>query len=50
MISGPVTDNAVGTRYINDELKTGVANARSAPKELARLIANCLGLNPEFPK
>ena len=50
VISGPATDNAVGTHYITDELKTGVANARSAPKELARLIANCLGLNPEFPK
>jgi len=50
VISGPVTDNAVGYNYITSELKTGCANARNAPLELARLVANALGMTSEFAR
>ncbi|CAN5452934.1 hypothetical protein BH09SUM1_BH09SUM1_06560 [soil metagenome] len=47
VISGPVTDNAVGTSYIKRELKVGSANARNEPHELAQAVADALGLSIE---
>lgn len=48
VISGPVTDNAVGTRYIQRELKTDAVNARVNPLELARVTARHAGLTREI--
>lgn len=48
VISGPVTDNAVGTRYIQRELKTDAVNARVDPLELARVTARHAGLTQEI--
>lgn len=48
VISGPVTDNAVGTRYIQNELKTDAFNARLDPYELARATARHAGLKREI--
>lgn len=48
VISGPVTDNAVGTRYIQRELKVDAINARLDPHELARVTANHAGLAREI--
>ena len=44
VISGPVTDNAVGTSYIERELGITCANARYAPNLLARVVAENTGL------
>lgn len=44
VISGPVTDNAVGTTYVSTQLKIPAANARIAPVELARVVAKAAGL------
>ncbi|MEQ8822354.1 MAG: hypothetical protein RLY93_19125 [Sumerlaeia bacterium] len=38
ILSGPVTDNAVGTTYIENELKTHCANAMVDPEKLAGLV------------
>lgn len=48
VISGPVTDNAVGTRYIERELKTDAINARIDPVDLARATAKHAGLKAEI--
>lgn len=48
VISGPVTDNAVGTRFIQTELKTDAINARIDPVELARVTARHAGLKREI--
>jgi hypothetical protein len=45
IMSGPVTDNAVGTTYIKRELKMIAANARTHPTLLAQSIADALGLD-----
>jgi len=38
VIAGPATDNAVGTRYITEELGVGAANARVEPKAFVDLV------------
>jgi hypothetical protein len=43
VVSGPVTDNNVGTGYISSELGIPCANARNEPIELARHVAKLLG-------
>lgn len=43
--SGPVTDNAVGTEWIERELKTPALNARMQPDALAAAILGKLGLD-----
>jgi len=43
-ISGPATDNAVGTRYITQELGLKAINARTHGAELGALAANLLGV------
>lgn len=48
VISGPVTDNAVGTQYIQRELKTDAINARIDPHDLARVTARHAGLKREI--
>ncbi|MCB9507869.1 MAG: hypothetical protein H6698_06065 [Myxococcales bacterium] len=45
VISGPVTDNAVGTTYIEGELGLRSANARTQAPKLARHVADSLGLD-----
>jgi hypothetical protein len=47
VLSGPVTDNAVGTSYISRELHIATANARSEPAALARLVGAKAGLAVE---
>ena len=44
VMSGPVTDNAVGTTYIRGTLGIEAANARLEAESLARLVAAKLGL------
>ncbi len=48
VISGPVTDNAVGTRYIERELQVDAINARIDPLGLARTTARHAGLKREI--
>lgn len=48
VISGPVTDNEVGTRYIRRELKIDAVNARVEPLELARVVAKHAQLAKEL--
>lgn len=48
VISGPVTDNEVGTRYIRRELKIDAVNARLEPLELARVVAQHATLDREL--
>lgn len=48
VLSGPVTDNAVGTTYIRNDLGIRAANARSNPVDLARHIADVVGLDVEL--
>lgn len=48
IISGPVTDNEVGTTYISREMKIQCANARNEPIELAQLVASSLQLDVEI--
>lgn len=47
VVSGPVTDNAVGTSYITREMDVACANARNEPQQLARLVAQAVGLPVE---
>ena len=47
VISGPVTDNAVGTTWIERELGITSRNARLSPEELALAVAGHLGLTLE---
>ncbi len=44
VISGPVTDNAVGTTYIEGTLQVASRNARITPEGLARSVADAAGL------
>lgn len=48
IMSGPVTDNAVGTSYIESELEMTAANARTQPAALAAAVAAALGLDVEL--
>ncbi len=48
VISGPVTDNDVGTTYITGTMGIACANARNEPMELARMIAKEVGLTVEI--
>lgn len=48
LISGPVTDNAVGTRFIEKELKLDAVNARLDPVLLAARVAHHAGLEQEI--
>ncbi len=48
VVSGPVTDNAVGTTYIADELKLPAFNARNDPSGLAAEVARCIGAEVEL--
>lgn len=48
VISGPVTDNAVGTRFIETELKLDAVNARIDPVLLATRVAKHVGLEQEI--
>lgn len=50
VISGPVTDNAVGTGYIEQDLAITAANARLQPQRLAETIAAAAGLDVEWKK
>lgn len=43
ILSGPVTDNAVGTSYIENDLGIHAANARLEPTMLARYVAESVG-------
>jgi hypothetical protein len=45
VISGPVTDNAVGTSYIEREIGVDCANARIDPRKLAALVARSAGID-----
>jgi hypothetical protein len=45
ILSGPVTDNAVGTTYIENELGIRAANARIDPTLLARYVAERVGFD-----
>lgn len=47
VISGPVTDNSVGTNYITRELKIPSANARNEPIQLAQILAEATGFTIE---
>ncbi len=44
VVSGPVTDNSVGTSYITQQMNVPCANARSEPVQLAQLLADSAGL------
>lgn len=48
IVSGPVTDNEVGTTYISREMQIECANARNEPIELAQMAARFLDLNVEI--
>jgi hypothetical protein len=48
LISGPVTDNEVGTQYIERELKIDAMNARLEPLELSRVVAKHAKLDKEL--
>lgn len=48
ILSGPVTDNAVGTTYIENDLGIRAANARIDPTLLARYVADSVGLSVEL--
>ncbi|MCC6546021.1 hypothetical protein IT570_02545 [Candidatus Sumerlaeota bacterium] len=47
IISGPVTDNSVGTSYITREMHIPCANARNEPIQLAQLVADVCGFKVE---
>lgn len=47
VVSGPVTDNAVGTNYITANMGIPCANARSEPIRLAQTLADAAGLKIE---
>lgn len=44
IVSGPVTDNQVGTSYISREMNIPCANARNEPVELAQMVVDVAGL------
>jgi hypothetical protein len=44
VVSGPVTDNAVGTTYIQREMGITSLNARNEPVKLAQAVADAIGL------
>ncbi|MEW6253171.1 MAG: hypothetical protein AB1716_21240, partial [Planctomycetota bacterium] len=46
VVAGPTTDNAVGTRYIRDQLSLAALNARTHGKELGEFVAARLGGMP----
>ncbi|HNM46669.1 MAG TPA: hypothetical protein PKH51_06580, partial [Candidatus Sumerlaeota bacterium] len=48
IISGPVTDNSVGTSYITREMHIPCANARNEPIQLAQLVADVCGFKVEI--
>lgn len=48
IISGPVTDNAVGTRYIERDMRIEALNARLDPLQLATRVAAVAGLDVEI--
>lgn len=48
VISGPVTDNAVGTTWIEDHLELPARNARLDPEGLARAVARAASLPVEI--
>ncbi len=43
VIAGPATDNAVGTRYVREQLGLAALNARTHGRELGDFVANLLG-------
>ena len=43
-----MTDNAVGTTYIENDLEIRAANARLDPDLLARYVADTVGLDVEI--
>ncbi len=47
VISGPVTDNQVGTTYISREMGIACANARNEPIQLAQILVDCCGIKVE---
>jgi len=47
VISGPVTDNMVGTSYVQREFKMAAFNARNEPIKLAQVIADAAGIKVE---
>jgi hypothetical protein len=47
LVSGPVTDNQVGRRYIQESVGLPALNARSSAAELGVLVASLLGLSKE---
>ncbi len=47
IVSGPVTDNSVGTSYITGKMQVPCANARSEPLQLARMLAKNVGIKVE---
>jgi hypothetical protein len=47
VVSGPVTDNMVGTSYVQREFNIGAFNARNEPIKLAQCIADAVGLKIE---
>ena len=49
IFSGPVTDNAVGTTWIEEQLSIPAANARLQPERLADLVSQHLPLRTEEP-
>lgn len=44
VITGPCTDNAAGSKLVEEKLGIPAANARSAPNELAEHVLKALGL------
>jgi len=42
VVSGPTTDNAVGTRYVQQQLGLAAINARTHGAELGAFVAECL--------
>lgn len=47
LVSGPVTDNQVGRRYIQETVKLAALNARSNAAELGAYVASLLGYGTE---
>jgi len=45
IVSGPVTDNEVGTTYISREMQIPCANARNEPVDLAQKVADTAGID-----
>ena len=47
LISGPATDNAVGTRYVEGQLELAAVNARTHGEQLGEFVARCVAGRPE---